>query len=164
MEQQLSSRWTLFYKFILPVLTSGGMCYGAWRAFLHPGEVHLPSGMRPEYAWIVVLAMGLLIGLLIWLTVARLKRVALDGDDLLISNYVAEIRVPLTAITAISKRSATDPRRYTVTFAEPTEFGRTITFMPPMVWSFNPWAESEAVSALRSAWAAAQTASAPRPR
>ena len=138
--------------------------YIAWRAFAHPDEVHLPYGMRPEYAWMSALAMGLLIGGLIWWTVAPLKRVVLSGDDLLISNYLTEISVPLSAIESINGPSTTNPKRYTVTFAEPTEFGRTFTFMPPMVWSMNPWAASEVVSELRTAWAMAQAADSRRPR
>jgi hypothetical protein len=132
------------------------MCYGAWRAFLHPDEVHLSNGMRPEQAWIVVLGLGVLIAVVMWWTVARLKQVALDGDDLLISNFLVEISVPLSAIEAISGPSATNPKRYTVTFAESTEFGRTFTFMPPMVWSMNPWAEAEEIGELRRAWSAAR--------
>jgi hypothetical protein len=156
LELNLSSRWTFFYKFVLPVLAIGGMCYGGWRAFSRPEEVHLSNGMRPEQAWMVVLALGVFIGALIWWTVARLKRVTLDGDELLISNFRAEIRVPLSAIASISGASATNPKRYTVTFVEATEFGRTFTFMPPMVWSMNPWAESEVVGDFRRAWAASR--------
>lgn len=152
----LSSRWTPFYKFILPVLTTGGVCYGAWRAFVHPDELHLPAGMRPELAWMIVGALALLVAVLICWTVAGLKRLELDGDDLLISNYLTEIRVPLSAIAKIDGPSATDPKRYTVTFAESAEFGRTFTFMPPMVWSLNPWAEGEEIGELRHAWAAAR--------
>lgn len=156
MELNLSSRWTFFYKFILPVLTTGGMCFGAWRAFSHPHEVHLSNGMRPGQAWIVVVALGAFIAALMWWTVARLKQVSLDGDELLISNLLTEIRVPLSAIASIRGPSPTHPKRYIVTFVEATEFGRTFTFIPPMVWSMNPWAESEVVGEFRSAWAAAR--------
>ena len=160
----LSSRWTPFYKFILPVLTTGGMCYGSWRAFVHPEEIDLPNGMRAELGWMIVLALGLLVGGIIWWTVGALKRLELSGDHLLISNYVTEISAPLSAVETISDPSRTNPKRYTITFAEPTDFGRRITFMPPMVWSMNPWAESEAMGELRTAWATARDAAARRPR
>ena len=158
MDTQLSSRWTFFYKFISPVLATGGMVYGCWRAFVHPDEMHLTNGMRPEQAWMIVLALALVVAALILWTVAPLKRLVLTGDDLLISNFLTEIRVPLSAIEEIGRASVTNPRRYTITFAEPTDFGRRITFLPPMVWSMNPFAESEALDELRSAWAAAQAA------
>lgn len=158
MEQQLSSRWTFFYKFILLVLVTGAMCCGAWRALDHPDEAPVPGGgMRAGQSWMIVLALAAVVAAVIWWTVAPLKRLVLSGDDLLISNYRTEIRVPLTAVEAISGPSATNPRRYTVTFAEPTEFGRSFTFMPPMVWSFNPWAEADEVGELRRAWAEAQS-------
>lgn len=164
MSTVLSSRWTPFYKFVAPALAAVGLGFGVWSALRRPGEAPVPGGFPPALAWLSAAAMALLIGGLIWWSVARLKRVVLVGDELVISNYVVEIRVPLTAIESISKRSTTNPKRYTVAFAEPTEFGRTITFMPPMVWSMNPWAESEAVGELRAAWTAAQDAAARRQR
>jgi hypothetical protein len=152
----LSSRWTPFYKFVLPVLATGGMCYGAWRAFVHPEQLHLSNGMRPDQAWMIVLALAFVVGGMIWWTVGPLKRVELEGDELLVSNYLAEIRVSLSAVEAISGASVTNPKRYTLTFEEPTEFGRRISFMPPMVWSLNPWAEAEEIGELRNAWAEAR--------
>lgn len=159
MTTPLSSRWTPFYKFVLPVLIAGGMCYGTWRAYVRPDELRLPNGFAPEYGWLFVVLVGMVVALAIWWSVAPLKRIALDGDELVISNYLTEIRVPLSGVEAVSGRSVTDPKRYTLTFAEPTEFGRQVTFMPPMIWSFNPWAEPEEVGELRAAWAAALAAS-----
>lgn len=156
MELKLSSRWTFFYKFILPVLTAAGMCYGAWRAFTHPDELHLPPGFSPEGGWMFFAGVAVAVAVVIWWTVWPLKRLELADDELLVSNYLTEIRVPLSAIESISRPSATNPKRYTVTFAEPTEFGRTFTFMTPMVWSMNPWAEAEEIGELRRAWTAAR--------
>ncbi|HEY5490780.1 MAG TPA: hypothetical protein VIK25_06250 [Gemmatimonadaceae bacterium] len=164
MELNLSSRWTFFYKFILPVLAIGGLCYGAWRAFAHPDEVHVSSGMRPEQAWLIVFALvPVVTALHLWM-LAPLKRVVLQGDDLLISNFLVEISVPLSVIESISGPSVTNPKRYTVTFAEPTDFGRRITFLPPMVWSMNSWAEAEEIGEFRSAWAAARDEATSRQR
>ncbi len=164
MEQQLSSRWTFFYKFIVPALTVGGMGFGAYWAWRNPGSdgVNAPDGMAAEHIWILMLAATALVAAVMWWTIAPLKRVVLAGDELLVSNYLTEIRVPLTSIEKISGPSRTNPTRYTVTLLEPTEFGRRITFMPPMAWSLMRWTESEEVDELRSAWAAAQAASARR--
>jgi hypothetical protein len=156
MTTPLSSRWTPFYKFVLPVLAAGGICYGAWRAYVRPDQLRLPDGFAPEYGWMFVVLVGMVVALSIWWAVAPLKRIDLDGDDLVISNCLTDLRVPLSAIEAISGPSATNPKRYTVTFVEPTEFGRTFTFMPPMVWSMNPWAEAEEIGELRRAWSAAR--------
>lgn len=134
------------------------MCYGAWRAYVRPDEFHLPVGVPPEGGWMFFITVAVVVALVIWWTIGALKRIDLDGDELVISNYLTEIRVPLSGVEAISGRSVTDPKRYTLTFGEPTEFGRRVSFMPPMVWSFNPWAEPEEVGELRSAWASARDA------
>jgi len=42
-----------------------------------------------------------------WWTVGRLKRVALDGDELLISNFLTEIRVARAA----ARKQATSRQR-----------------------------------------------------
>ena len=164
MEQQLSSRWTFFYKFIVPVLTTGGMCFGAYWAWRNPGSDrgHAPDGMAAEHAWLLMLAAAALVAAVMWWTTASLKRVVLAGDELLVSNYRTEIRVPLTWIEKISGPSRTNPKRYTVTLVEPTDFGRRITFLPPMSWSLLLWTEPEEVGELRNAWAAARAASARR--
>ena len=158
MEQQLSSRWTFFYKFILPVLTTGGMCFGTWWTWRNPGSdrVHAPDGMAADHVWLLMLAATAAVAAIIWWTSAPLKRVVLSDDELVVSNYLTEIRVPLTSIEKISGPSRTNTKRYTVTLLEPTDYGRRITFLPPMVWSFNPWAEAEEVAQLRGAWAEAQ--------
>ena len=164
MEQQLSSRWTFFYKFIVPALTVGGMGFGAYWAWRNPGtdRVHAPDGMAAEHVWILMLVATALVAAVMWWTIAPLKRVVLAGDELLVSNYLREIRVPLTWIEKISGPSRTNPKRYTVTLVEPTDFGRRITFLPPMVWSLMLWTEPEEVDELRNAWVAARAPNARR--
>jgi hypothetical protein len=85
-----------------------------------------------------------------------LKKVELDDGDLIISDYRTEIRVPLEMVEKIDDRSMTNPRRYKVTFREPTDFGRRIVFLEPMAWTLNPWHECEEVAELRRAVAEAQ--------
>ncbi|MHB1313670.1 MAG: hypothetical protein ACYC3L_16750 [Gemmatimonadaceae bacterium] len=156
MATAMSSRWTPFYKFVLPVLVVGGMCFGAVRASLQPQDVHMPPGMAPDYGWVALLAMLVLVTGVMWYTLAPLKKVELDGDDLVISNYRTEIRVPLDMVEKIDERSMTNPRRYRMTFREPTDFGRRIVFLEPMAWTLNPWHECEEVAELRRAVADAQ--------
>jgi hypothetical protein len=146
----------VFYKFFLPVLVTGGMGFGAFRAYGHPDEVHMPPGMSPDYGWVVMLAMALLVAVFLWYTLSPIKKVELDDGDLIISDYRTEIRVPLEMVEKIDERSMTNPRRYKVTFREPTEFGRRIVFLEPMAWTLNPWHECEEVAELRRAVADAQ--------
>ena len=152
----LSSRWTPFYKFLLPLLAAGAICVGAWRAFARPDELNLPPGMPQASGGYLFLAVAAIVAVIIGWSVGRLKRIELEGDDLIISNYRAEIRVSLSAVENISAPSRSNPKRYTLTFDESTDFGRRVTFMPPMVWSLNPWKEPEEVDELRAAWMAAR--------
>ncbi len=154
----LSSRWTFFYKFVLPLLVLGGLGFGAWRAFKHPDEVHMPPAMTPDYGWVLIIVIALFAGGIIWWTVASLCRIEIDDDDLLISHYRTEMRVPLASVESISGPSASNPKRYTLTFEEPTEFGRRVTLLPPMAWTLMPLGEPEAVRELRNAWETARRA------
>lgn len=152
MSQLLSSRWTPFYKFVMPALMVGGMGVGAWMTYAHPDTVHGVEGFSRDYAWVLLAIAAVFAGGITWWVGARMVRVELDGDELIISNYRAEARVPLSNIESISERSVTNPKRYTITFVETTEFGRSVVLLPPMDWSLMGFGEAAAVSALRVAW------------
>jgi len=152
----LSSRWTPFYKFVLPVLVTGGMGVSLWRGARSPQEFRLAQDMTSAQGLALMLVVALVVAAIMWYTLAPLKKVELDGDDLVISNYRTEIRVPLEMVEKIDERSMTNPRRYRMTFKEPTDFGRRIVFLEPMAWTLNPWHECEEVAELRRAVADAQ--------
>jgi hypothetical protein len=129
-------------------------------AYLHPESLNGPDGWSRDYAWVMMLALGVVTAAVVWWFGGRLMRVELDDDELLISNYRTEIRVRLANVVKIEGPTFTNPPRYTLTFDEPTEFGRRVTFTPPMVWSLIPKGEAEAVVELRVAWEAARRAAA----
>jgi hypothetical protein len=154
----LSSRWTPFYKFILPLFVLGGLGVGAWQAYAHPESVKMPAGIGVEYGWMLIVALMVFAVGMIWWTVAPLKRLELDDNELLISDYRVEIRVPLTSVASISGPSKTNPQLYTVTFEDSTEFGARIAFLPPMDYSFMHLGEPQEVTELRTAWELARNA------
>jgi hypothetical protein len=155
----ISSRWTPFYKFVTPIFVIVGVSAGAYAAWLHPERQHANSGIPPEYTWMVFLAIGAVASLVMFRLLANLKHVELDGDDLIISNYREEIRVPLANVEKISGRSLSNPPRYRVTFIEPTEFGRTVSFIAPQRFSFTArFTEPDEIVELRSAWETARAA------
>ena len=156
MTTTLSSRLTPFHKFVLPLLVAGGFGFGAWRAYLHPGEVHGPTGWSRDYAWALMLAFGVVIGAVLWLVGGRLVCVELDEDELIISDYRNEIRVPLANVEAIKGPGVTNPPRYALIFEESTEFGRRVRFMPPRSWASRWRSEPAVIVELRSAWVAAR--------
>ena len=158
MSTTLSSRWTPFYKFVIPPLVIGGMGTGAVMAFLHPEPQQMPPGLRPDQAWILMALAAVIAIAVMWWALGRLMRVELDDDDLIISNYRTEIRVPLANVAKIGGPSRSNPPRYTLTFEEPTDLGRSIAFIPPIAWTLGRMKERDEVVELRAAWAAARHA------
>ena len=152
MAQVLSSRLTPVYKFVLPTVVMGGMAFAAWTAYFHPETMNGPDGWSRDYAWVMMIVAAVLMGgILLWVG-APLVRVELGDGELILSNYRFEMHVPLTQIASISAGSFTSPRRYTITFAEETELGRTVTLLPPLDMANLGLGEARALAALRAAW------------
>lgn len=156
MATQLSSRWTPFYKFVLPLLVLGGMGAGTVVAYLRPEPQKMPPGLRADQEWILIAVAAVIAIAVMWWALGRLMRVELDEDELIISNYRTEIRVPLSHVARITGPSLSNPPRYTLTFDEPTDLGRTIAFIPPVAWTLTRMKERDEVVALRAAWEAAR--------
>jgi hypothetical protein len=158
MTTQISSRWTPFYRFGLPMLTIAGIGFGAYTSWLHPERQSLPPGIPPQYGWLVVVATGALVIAIILIFLGGLKDVVLDGDELVISDTRNEIRVPLTSVEKISGRSLSDPPRYTITFTDETEFGRRVRFITRRRWGLmRRFTDPDEIVELRGAWDAART-------
>jgi hypothetical protein len=153
---ELSSRSTPFYKFVLPVLLVGGMGAAALTAYRHPESLNGPTGWSRDYAWVMMITLGAVMASAVWWFAGRLMRVELDDDELVISNYRTEIRVRLSHVVKIDGPTITNPPRYTLTFDEPTDFGRRVTFTPRRAWSLLPRGEADVVVELRAAWEAAR--------
>lgn len=156
MPTQLSSRWTPFYKFVLPLLVLSGIGAGTVIAYLRPEPQTMPPGLRPDQGWILMAVAAVIAIAVMWWALGRLMRVELDEDELIISNYRSEIRVPLSNVAKIAGPSRSNPPRYTLTFEEPTDFGRTIAFIPPIAWTLMRTKERDEVVELRAAWEAAR--------
>ena len=77
----------------------------------------------------------------------RLKRVRLNGTNLMISNYRDEITVPISDIVHVKQNRLVNLRPVFLTFKRETPFGHTVTFMPPV--SFQIFSEDEIVVRLR---------------
>ena len=122
MPRVISSAQTFMMKFIFPVLW---ICvFGAVTVtMLMKGAPGFPlAGMFPV-VWIL--------GSLSWYWFAgRLKKVTLETDGLLISNYFREVRVSFRHITDVSGSRWINTRQITVTFDRDIGFGTSIIFMP----------------------------------
>jgi hypothetical protein len=131
MARTLSSRWTFIQKWIFPIVWSVGFGFVTMQMFLHP-ETFVYNGVRGGAgpaariifvgAWLVGTAMAVAFG---W----RLKRVRVDGSDLLVSNYLREIRVPLTSVRSVEDQFIRIFPQVYVEFIAPTPMGRRISFL-----------------------------------
>jgi hypothetical protein len=77
----------------------------------------------------------------------RLKRVRLNGTNLMISNYRYEITVPISDIAHVKQNRLVNLRPVFLKFKRETPFGHTVTFMPRR--SFRMFSEDEIVVRLR---------------
>ena len=157
MSTTLSSGLTPLYRYVLPWLVVIGVAVGSLSAYLHPESLNGPDGWVRDYAWLLMLVFGAVIGVVLWFVGGRVVRVVLDDDELLISDYRTEFRVALTQLEAIKGPTWTNPPRYTLVFSEPTELGRKLTFIPPQEFGFLRRSEAAAVGELRAAWNAVRT-------
>jgi hypothetical protein len=78
----------------------------------------------------------------------RLKTVELEGEDLLISNFGEQIRVPLNTVAAV-KGGLGGKNPIKLQFRIATDFGESITFVPPQRRSMWPWQRHPLVKELR---------------
>lgn len=152
MRGAISSAWTFPMKYLFPPVWIGGFGIGTLDMWLQPKSVvfnDTPGTLPPSARW-WFLAMWLLISAFILWGVARLKRVRLDGDTLLVSNYLREIRVPLTQVVHITQNRWVNGRPITVQCRVETPFGRRITFVPRSRFYLAPWNEDPLVGELRT--------------
>ena len=116
MPRVISSAQTFITKFILPVVVVAVLSFGLSLA----GSRVLP----------VFLPVGLMAGWSVYWYYIRLKKVAIDADGLLISNYVREVRVPWRDILQVYGSRWVNTHQVTVTFDRDIGFGSSIVFMP----------------------------------
>lgn len=115
-------------KLVLAPIWIGGFALVTLAMFLNVLSDH-GSPPPPEIKWIF-LGATLVGSALIHATCVRLKCVALDGENLVISNYVNEIVVPLTELESVSENVWINTHPITLVFARDTLFGRRVVFMP----------------------------------
>jgi hypothetical protein len=141
-ERELSSAWTFSAKFVFPAVWIAGFGLGTillWFGGLQYGNNALP----PPQVKFMFLGMWLLGSAFTLWANAGLKRVRLDGGQLLVSNYVREIRIPFSAITDVKQNRWLNSRPITIYFRDATELGDRATFIPKwririLFWRMDP--------------------------
>lgn len=116
MPRVISSSQTFITKFILPVIIFAVLAFGVYLA----GSRVVP----------VLAPLGVLVVVSIYWYYVRLKKVSIDADGLVISNYLREVRVPWRDILKVSGSRWVSTRQVTVVFDRNIGFGTSIIFMP----------------------------------
>ena len=115
----ISSFATAFFKIIFPTL---GMvfCGSIIMSFF-------ASEDEGSIGFLVLLSAFILFTF--WV-ILRLKWVAIDRENIYISNFIKMISVPLADIEKVTENVLTNIHPVYITFNHETEFGRKIVFMP----------------------------------
>jgi hypothetical protein len=110
----ISSLQTFTSKFMIPFVLILGIVFALRGAGFSP--IMLPL-------------LGIL-GLTVYWFLGRFKKVTIEQDGLLISNYLREVRVPWRSITQVSGSRWVNTRQVKITFDHDIGFGTSIVFMP----------------------------------
>lgn len=147
----LSSAQTFFMKVLLPLAWTTGFGIITASMFVDASSWASPAGATAVVAlrW-TFLAITLAGGGAMLAGPARLKRVRLDGNMLLVSNYFREERIPLAWVARVTQQQWLRSRPIVIHFHRPTRFGARIRFMPKLDWFRAPFARDALVDELES--------------
>jgi hypothetical protein len=148
MPDKLSSSYTFMFKIIFPVTWIIG--FGTGTFFIWFGKFDQHSH-PPEYVKFIFL-MGFVIGSAFLLRdMVRLKTVAVEGNVLIVKNFIKAIKIPLRNIRSISESRLTRPKLIYLQINPQTAFGEKIIFIPKAKFklTLNPISEHPIVTRLR---------------
>ena len=130
MPRVISSSLTFFYKFIFPLV---------WIAGFGVGTITLLVARPSDFPWLIFPVFWVAGSVMFYWLCGRLKKVAINADGLVVSNYSREIRVPWGSISDVAGSRMINPPHITVTFDHDMGFGTSIIFMPPVrfLWPFQ---------------------------
>lgn len=136
-DPRISSAWTLTYKVFVPLLWTGAI-------------VFLSASSPPNHRAVLLVGAVWLAGAVACLNFCvPLKRVTLDGDALLVSNYREEWRVPYALIAEVTQNRWIKLRPITIRLRRDSGHGDRIVFMPHVHLRLRFWDEDPEVDELR---------------
>ena len=148
MPRTVSSAQTFLAKFLFPVMWIGGFASATAGMFFNELEYRGTYTSPVELKW-TFLVMTILGSAFIYWGCMRLKRVAIDGDALIISNYFKSVAVPLRELVDVTENRWINIHPVTLTFREATPFGKKVVFMPKTRW-LGAWVSHPVVAELRT--------------
>jgi hypothetical protein len=127
--KRISSRSTLFYKRIFPLLWFGFIVFTATSSIWAGHRSHHPLPL----AFLMPPAVMAVLGYVLFrrLIFDLVDEVWDDGDALIVRNAGKEERIGLDNIINVGFSTMTNPERVTLTLREPGILGKEVTFSPP---------------------------------
>lgn len=132
----LSSRWTFFYKYVFPTVWIAGFGFGTLA--LWAGLMDDPEAATPEMRWVFLVTWIAGTVFILWFT-RRLKRVSVEGPELVVSSDGEEVRIPLTAVAEVRETRFWSPKMIEIRLDRPVAYPDQIVFAAPMAfqWPFT---------------------------
>lgn len=126
--QNVTSSWTLFYKFFLPTIW---IVFFATLFLIFLFIPNLKIANLTPLQFRLVFGGFLLVGIsLLYFTVMQLKRVEMDDKYIYVTNYFKIFKYPYFNVEKITIQDFLLFRTATVHFIEPGTFGKKATFIP----------------------------------
>ena len=121
MRRRISSLHTFSTKFVVPVVAPVFVLF----FFFVEASFGNVSPESVVFRIIVLASFFLYFYFISW----QIKYVAIDSDNLYVSNYFREITVPIADIDHVTEFLLSEPRRITIQLRTPSEFGPKIVFL-----------------------------------
>ena len=124
MRRELSSKLTPLYRWVIPAALTIGAIYAIWKLAIE-GVQDKPDFLNVVLAVAAASAMAIYARYL-----DRAKRVWLDDDKLVVSDYRQETQIDISDVDSVASARLLWPTRINIKFARPSVFGERIAFFP----------------------------------
>jgi hypothetical protein len=139
----LSSSFTFLMKYLFPAFWMVAFGFATLASLVD--DAYRGENGVPDLAFCAIWLVG---SIVLVICSRAIKRVETDDSDLYISNFLQEIKVPLSNVIAVSENRWISQRPVTIRFRSPTRFGPSVVFIPVSLW-FGFWSAHPVVAELR---------------
>ena len=136
--KQISSRMTFAYKVVIPFAFIAALAFSDIVAWWTDGPIS-------ELAIITVLSL-----LFFVVFCFPLKKVVLEEDHLVVSNFIATTTIPLSEVDQVDSSMLSNVRRTKIRLKTKCRFGRVIVFVPPCLVALGIFTPHPDVELLRA--------------
>lgn len=131
----VSSRWTLFLKYLLPTFWG---CFIGGSAFvmLFMSLDTIQEPFSPTSARLLVWSFFISTMGILYLLFIRIKWVAVDTEAIYVSNFFKSFKYTYDSIQRIEESKVLFSKRVIIHFHEETQFGKSVYFLSSYYWHY----------------------------